>query len=109
VRRYELPLLSAPAVSVQLTEILPVNDQQPPARFDRVAVSRWFPHKVKDGRRTRVIHGVIINGVLMCSQYLASAIETAAPMPGADPAFAARMRKILNAILEDTVPGWRSA
>jgi hypothetical protein len=53
----------------------PANDTASP-RFDRVAVSSWFPYRGKDERgRERQYHGAIVNRVLMASEWLAAAIE----------------------------------
>jgi hypothetical protein len=69
------------------------NDTENP-RFDRVAVTRWYPRKTKDEHgRARHYHGAIVNRVLMASEWLAAALEM---YPG---------RR--DELLAENVEGWR--
>jgi hypothetical protein len=72
VKPYTVQLQNAPTVE---GEPQPANDTENP-RFDRVAVTRWYPRKTKDEHgRARQYHGAIVNRVLMASEWLAAALE----------------------------------
>lgn len=90
----------APTISDVAAVANEIRRSPPSPHFDRVTVSRWFPYKAKqDDGSVREVHGVILNGVLLCSQELFDSIQAEAAKSSPDEERARRVRGMLDQIL----------